>query len=174
MSVLFYYSFLSLHPVSPFFRFVFVMFVFSLSGTVTVTSSPLILDDNRHIPSNLHFYCTVLSHYSILETQKNPQVARYVGGNNTRIQTQRAETKDPKSTLQQQHAVCVWSSPTCVMDGALQLKVDNDVDDTSILSSSNSVGSGSGCGSGELLDMCCSDRDARHTVSVYTRMVQLY
>mmetsp|Transcript_48257 Transcript_48257/g.54702 ORF Transcript_48257/g.54702 Transcript_48257/m.54702 type:complete len:87 (+) Transcript_48257:293-553(+) len=81
------------------------------------------------------------------------------------------ETNDPKSPQQQQHAVLVWSSPTCVMEGALQLRIENDVDDKSMLSSS-SVGSGSG--SGELVDMCWSDRDTRHALSVHTRMVQLY
>jgi len=74
------------------------------------------------------------------------------------------DTDDPKSPLQQQHAVLVWSSPTCVMEGALQLRIENDVEDKSILSST-SVGSGSG--SGELVDMCWSDRDARHVLSAH-------
>mmetsp|Transcript_41632 Transcript_41632/g.46391 ORF Transcript_41632/g.46391 Transcript_41632/m.46391 type:complete len:173 (+) Transcript_41632:143-661(+) len=169
MSVLFYYSFLSLLLVSPFFRFVSLCSS-SLSGTVTASSR---ISYWMIIGTYLHFYCTVLSHYSILEKPKK-HTGRYVGGNNTNTNTN-GQTKDPKSTLQQQHAVCVWSSPTCVMDGALlQLKVDNDFDDTSILSSSSSVGSGSGSGSGELVDMCWSDRDARHALSVHTRMVQLY
>ena len=71
------------------------------------------------------------------------------------------DTSDPKSPLQQQHAVLVWSSQTCVMEGAFQLRIEYDVDDISILSSS-SVGSGSG--SRELVDMCWSDRDARHAL----------
>jgi hypothetical protein len=86
-------------------------------------------------------------------TQSNKQVATLV--ETTRIQTRLVDNIDPKDPSSAQHAVCVWNTPYCVMDGAIQLKVD--ADDNSESSSS----------SGELVDMCWSGRDARHVLSVH-------
>ena len=83
-------------------------------------------------------------------TQSNKQVATLV--ETTRIQTRLVDNIDPKDPSSAQHAVCVWNTPYCVMDGAIQLKVDNTDEES---------------GSGELVDMCWSGRDARHVLSVH-------
>jgi hypothetical protein len=82
-------------------------------------------------------------------TQSNKQVATLV--ETTRIQTRLVDNIDPKDPSSAQHAVCVWNTPYCVMDGAIQLKVDADEESSS----------------GELVDMCWSGRDARHVLSVH-------
>jgi hypothetical protein len=89
--------------------------------------------------------------HSLGENNNNKQVATLV--ETTRIQTRLVDNTDPKDPSTSQHAVCVWNSPYCVMDGAIQLKVDANDED--------------GGESGELVDMCWSGRDARHVLSVH-------
>eukprot|EP00536_Pseudo-nitzschia_multiseries_P010882 jgi/Psemu1/259342/estExt_Genewise1Plus.C_3490007 len=73
-------------------------------------------------------------------TKGHKQVATLV--ETTRIQT--------KLQQQQQHAVCQWHSPYCVMEDALQLRAPQpDGSDA------------------QLVDLCWSGRDARHVLSVH-------
>ena len=84
----------------------------------------------------------------------------------TRIQTRMVDTQDPKSKpLQLQHAACVWSdkAPYCILDGAVQLHVEDDDEGGEDTDSSTP-----GAASGQLVDLCWSSRDTRHVLTVHT------